>query len=125
MKTRSVDEASRLTEEVFRLIAGGDDEAVQARLHPQVREQLTPQRIGEAWRSALSECGSLEGFTNTRVELHDGTVLSEDEDVIGTVIGATRLMCEAGELVGRVALNETDQVVGLLIVPEHHGKLPF
>lgn len=125
MKTRSIDKASQLTEEIFRLIASGDDTAVQAHLHPQVREQLTPQRIGEAWRNALTECGSLEGFTNTHVELHDGTVLSEDGDIIGTVIGATRLMCEAGELVGRVALDETDQVVGLLIVPQNHGKLPF
>lgn len=125
MKTRSIDEAHRLTEEIFRLIAHGDDEAVQAHLHPQVRDQLTPQRIGDAWRSALSECGSLETFANTHVELHDGTVLTEDEAVVGTVIGATQLMCEAGELVGRVAFDETDQVVGLLIVPPGHGKLPF
>ena len=112
-------------QEIFRLIANGDDDAVQAQLHPQVREQLTPQLIGDAWRSAMAECGSLEAFTDTHVELHDGTVLTEDEEVVGTVIGATRLMCEAGELVGRAAFDETDQVVGLLIVPPDHGKLPF
>lgn len=125
MTRRSIDQIGALTHELFRLIAAGDDDAVQQRLHEGVRDQLTPERIGDAWRSALGVTGDLGSFEATHVELHDGTVLEEGEAVVGTVIGATRLICEAGEWIGRVAFDENDRVVGVLIVPPDHGKLPF
>ena len=90
-----------------------------------MREQLTPQLIGDTWVVALGMVGELEGFEGTHVELHDGTPLDADERVIGTVIGATVLRCEGGELVGRVAFDETSAIVGILIVPTDHGPLPF
>ena len=99
MTTRTITGLIEATEATFRLIADGSHDELQARLNPRVREQLTPQLIGDTWVVALGMVGELEGFEGTRVELHDGTPLDADERVIGTVIGATVLRCE--EAAGR------------------------
>ena len=125
MTTRTITGLIEATEATFRLIADGSHDELQARLNPRVREQLTPQLIGDTWVVALGMVGELEGFKGTHVELHDGTPLDADDSVIGTVIGATVLRCEVGELVGRVAFDETSAIVGILIVPTDHGPLPF
>ena len=114
-----------ITEQVFRCIAAGDHDQLEGLMHPRTVQELPRTEIAAVWAQALAEVGTLEGFSDTHVELPDGTRLAEDDEVLGTVVGATTLQCEAGELVGRVAVTAEGQVVGLLIVPTDHGELPF
>lgn len=114
-----------LTERVFRLIAAADYDALAALMDPRTATELPPELIAATWQSALSEVGELVAVRQTRVELADGAVLTEDEELLGMVIGSTTLEFEAGELHGRVAVAASGKVVGLLIVPLGHGPLPF
>lgn len=125
MKPRTLTGLTERTESTFRLITTGDHDTLQAHIREEARSQLTPTLIGDVWAEALGMVGELESFRDTHVELHDGTVLDENEAVVGTVIGATVLQCEGGDLVGRVAFDENEDIVGLLIVPTDHGTLPF
>jgi hypothetical protein len=60
------------------------------------------------------------------VELPGGeTVVADDDAIVGIVVGATVLACEAGELAGRAAFDDAGLIVGLLIVPVGHAPLPF
>lgn len=125
IEPRSVADVVGLTERVFTLIAAGDYETLMPLLHPQAARELTPDVIAETWRRVLAEVGTLQGAAGTHVELPGGGPVSSDDEVVGTVVGATTLECEAGQVHGRVAVADDGQVVGLLLVPTDHGPLPF
>lgn len=114
-----------ITEQVFDDIAAGDYAALEARLHPDVRSELSEQLISETWARVLAEVGAKESYADTHVVLPAGERIEDDEHVLGTVVGVTTLQCEAGELMGRVAVDEQQRVVGLLILPPDHQPLPF
>ena len=118
-------QVQEMTEQVFRLIAVGELEQLQELLHPQAREQLSEELIAETWAGVLAEVGALDSLDETRVETPDGDVIGPDEEVMGSLIGQTTLRCEAGEYLGRVAVDEQLRVVGLLIVEPGSGPLPF
>lgn len=122
---RSVQGLHELTEKVFALIAKGDYDDLGLVMNEQTAQELPASLIADTWRSVLAELGALERCNDTGLELPGGTPLDDDDQIIGTVIGATTLECEAGQLRGRVAFDENSQVVGLLIVPLDHGPLPF
>lgn len=122
---RSIRGLSERTEEVFALIAAGDYDGLELLMHPQAARELPAPVIADTWRAVLSEVGNLGSCTETRLELPGGAPLDEDDRIIGTVIGATVLDCEAGRVRGRVAFDEESRVVGLLLVPLDHGPLPF
>lgn len=125
LSTRDAAGIRELTEGVFTLIAAGDYEHLGALMHPVTAQELPPAMIAETWRAVLAEVGSLERCVETRVELPGGTPLAEGDEVIGIVVGATVLDCEAGQVRGRVAFDEQSKVVGLLVLPMKHGPLPF
>ena len=125
LQTRGIDQVRERTEQVFALIAAGDYEGLAEILHPATAQELSPELIAETWRRVLGDVGELQQCRDTRVELPGGEVIADDDRVIGTVIGATTLECEAGVAVGRVALDEDAKVVGILLLPENHGPLPF
>lgn len=126
ISTRSVAGLQKLTEDVFTHISAGDYETLATLMHPQTVVELPADVIADAWRRVLGEVGALERFSATRVELAGGAeVLGEHDTVIGTVVGATVIQCEAGEVQGRVAFDENNLVVGLLVLPMEHGPLPF
>lgn len=122
---RSVRGLQERTEKVFTLIAGGSYDDLGLLMNAQTAQELPAPPIADTWRSALSEVGALQCCSDSGLELPGGAPLDEDEQIIGTVIGTTTLECEAGQLRGRVAFDERSQVVGLLIVPLDHGRLPF
>lgn len=122
---RSSGDVADLTERVFALIAAADYDQLMPLLHPRTAEELPADLIAETWRAVLAEVGTLQRCTGTRVELSDGTLVGPDDEVSGVVVGATTLECEAGSVVGRVAVSADSQVVGLLLVPADHGPLPF
>lgn len=122
---RGVSDVRTITEHVFTLIATGDQDGLAAIMHPVTARELPRERIAETWRTVLGEVGALQSLRDTRVEMPGGAELSDDDEVVGTVVGATTLVCEAGEMTGRVAVNEDGLVVGILIVPEGYSPLPF
>ncbi|KAA9145991.1 hypothetical protein F6B41_17305 [Microbacterium lushaniae] len=114
------------TEHVFTLIATGDHAGLAQAMHPVTVRELPAETIADTWRTVLGEVGALQGFRDTRVEMPGGDdVLADDDAVVGTVVGATTLVCEAGEISGRVAVDDRGLVVGILIVPVGHSPLPF
>ncbi|MFI2101668.1 hypothetical protein ACH436_00095 [Isoptericola sp. NPDC019693] len=125
IRGRGTDEVVALTDRVFALVAAGQHEELAGLMEPRTAEELTPDVVGAAWRSVLAEVGGLDRCRGTQVELPDGSVVADGEQVLGTVIGTTTLVCEAGEVLGRVAFDDASRVVGLLIVPTDHGPLPF
>lgn len=118
MTTRSVDHVPALTEQVFREIDAGDYAAVRDRMPDEVAGVLTEDAVLGTWARVVGEVGNLDGFDGTRVEHGDGPAL-------GVVVGDTTLRCEAGELRGRVAVDDQDRVVGILVVPTDAVDLPF
>ena len=94
-------------------------------MHPDVRSELPESLIADTWARVLGEVGAKESYADTHVVMPAGERIDEDEQLLGTVVGVTTLRCEAGELMGRVAVDDQRRVVGLLMVPLDHGPLPF
>lgn len=123
--TMSTAQITAITEQVFDHIAAGDYSALEAKLHPDVRSELSEQIISETWARVLTDIGERESYADTHVAFPAGERIDNDEQVLGTVVGVTTLQCEAGEVMGRVAVDEQLRVVGLLIVAPDHHPLPF
>jgi len=121
----SLENITNLTERVFAHIASGDYASVDTLLHPDVRGELSEDLVMGTWRRVLAEAGALEGTSGTHVVLPGGEPIVDGEEVLGTVVGVTTLRFEAGELTGRVAVDPTARVVGILIVPPGQESLPF
>jgi hypothetical protein len=121
----SVQQTHALTEQVFGLISSGDYAGLEQLLHADVRAELSESLVMGTWSRVLAEVGALERMADTHVVLPGGERIEDDEEVLGTVVGVTTLHCEAGELMGRVAVDDAQRVVGLLIVPPGQQSLPF
>ncbi|BDZ41985.1 hypothetical protein GCM10025865_12840 [Paraoerskovia sediminicola] len=122
---RRTGDVGAITEEVFRCAASGDLDRLEGLMHPRTAEELPQEVVAETWHRVLTEVGALERCEGTRVETPDGTVVEDEEPLLGIAVGATTLVCEAGTLLGRVAVDQDLRVVGILIVPPDHGPLPF
>lgn len=121
----SIEEVRRTTEQVFELISAGEYDTLEQLIHPEVRDELPSSLIAETWTRLLSEVGSKESHGDTHVVLPAGERINDDDQILGTVVGVTTLHCEAGEMMGRVALDEQLRVVGLLIVTPDASSVPF
>lgn len=121
----SIDQIQLTTERVFGLIAAGEYDKLEQLLHPEVRSELPASLIAETWASVLTEVGAKESYVDTHVVLPAGEPIEEDDQILGTVVGVTTLNCEAGEMMGRVAVDDRHRVVGILIVPPDYSPLPF
>lgn len=105
------------TEEVFARLDAGDYDAVREQMPDEVAAVLTREAVLDTWARAVADTGNLETCRGSRLELPDRTPVDEGADVLGTVVGHTELVCEAGSWVGRVAWDEQRRIVGLLVVP--------
>ncbi|MGB5758038.1 MAG: DUF3887 domain-containing protein [Acidimicrobiales bacterium] len=112
-------------ERAFGLVASASYDALHQLMTPETADALTADLIAETWAKVLSEVGQLEVCRDTQAELSDGTSLDPDESVLGVMVAATTLQCEAGEMLGRIAFDENGKIIGMLIVPPDHGELPF
>lgn len=117
MTRREVADLVALTDRVFALIARGADD----RLRPLIREDaastLTADLIARTWTDVVGASGDLERCDGTHLETADGGVLDEGDEVVGSIIGVTTLVCEAGQWCGRVAFDADARITGLLILP--------
>ncbi|WP_338750208.1 hypothetical protein [Janibacter alittae] len=121
----SIDQVRRTTEQVFDLISAGEYDKLEQLIHPEVRNELPASLISETWARVLTEVGVKESYVDTHVALPAGERIEEDDQILGTVVGVTTLNCEAGEMMGRVAVDDHQRVVGLLIVTPDYSPLPF
>lgn len=121
----SITQIRRTTEQVFDLIAAGEYDKLEQLIHPEVRSELSASLIAETWARVLTEVGAKEHYADTHVVLPAGDRIDEDDQILGTVVGVTTLNCEAGEVMGRVAIDDQQRVVGLLIVPPDYSPVPF
>lgn len=112
----SIDRVRRITEQVFDLIGSGQYDDLEQLIHPDVRPELPASLIADTWARMLTEVGATESYADTHVVLPAGERIDEDEQILGTVVGVTTLKCEAGDMMGRVAVDDQLRVVGLLIV---------
>lgn len=121
----SVEHITALTERVFSLISTGQYDELEPLIHPDVREELPSSLIAETWVRVLAEVGAFESFSDTHVAMPAGERILEDARITGTVVGVTVMQCEAGEVMGRVAVDDQQRIVGLLLVSPEHSPLPF
>lgn len=121
----SIDQIRRITEQVFDLISAGEYEELEQLIHPGARMELPASLIAETWSRLLTEVGAKESYVDTHVALPAGERIEEDDQILGTVVGVTTLNCEAGEMMGRVAVDDQLYVVGLLIVTPDHSPVAF
>ncbi|NYE37811.1 hypothetical protein F4692_002944 [Nocardioides cavernae] len=111
------------TERVFTLVDGGAYDELRELLPDDVARVLTREAVLGTWAQVVAETGNLVRCEGTRVEPTGGE--PADGPVLGTVVGATTLVCEAGEWHGRVAVGHDGMVLGLLVVPLGAAGLPF
>lgn len=123
--TMSITEAQQMAERVFDLIGSGEHSQLQELIHPEAREELPAELIADTWARLLGEVGAVESYEDTHVALPAGERLAEGDSVLGTVVGVTTLSCEAGRMMGRVALDDQQRIVGLLVVSPEQSSLPF
>lgn len=105
------------TEEVFARLDAGDYEVLRERMADDVAAVLTREVVLDTWARVVADTGNLESCRGTRLELPDGSSVTEGDAVLGTVVGHTELVCEAGSWVGRVAWDERRRIAGLLVLP--------
>lgn len=133
MSARTIDHLPELAEKLFTYIATGKEELAMGMIHPTVRKELPWEMITETWNRCLTEHGGLESFTDTFVTYPGGLAPIEssatlgDSKMLGIAVVSTTLNQEAGELMGRVAFDKDDAIVGILYLPVDVSaeSLPF
>ncbi|WP_291278025.1 hypothetical protein [Galactobacter sp.] len=130
MQPQPTSTVKTITETLFRDIAAGDEAATMAALHPDA--DLSWDDIIAVWRHCVAEQGELEGFGETRVVAPGEGTPSEaseawrqDVVMLGLSVGVTTLRQEAGELMGRVAVDSQGRVGGVLVLPVDATEFPF
>lgn len=121
----SLDKIQKITERVFDLIGQAAYDDLEQLLHPEVRTELPPTLIAETWAAVLAEIGEPESCQDTHVVYPAGERIEDDAEILGTVVGVTTLQHEAGEMMGRVAVDEQLRVTGILLLPPGQQDLPF
>lgn len=133
MSARSIDHLKTLTEKFFTHVSKGEEELAMGMIHPSVRKELPWATISVTWNRCLIEFGALEELTGTFVTHPGGLAAADSLDslvdgkTLGIAVGVTVLNQEAGEIVGRVAFDQDDAIVGILYLPMDSPaeSLPF
>lgn len=113
------------TEAAFWSLSAGEVDELRRQMSTQAREVLTSQNLLDTWSRAVAEAGALERAEHSVAALTDRTVLDPNDAVVGTVVVATTLECEAGEWHGRIAWDADGAIAGLLVVAPGSGPWPF
>ncbi|GAA5118107.1 hypothetical protein GCM10023339_30130 [Alloalcanivorax gelatiniphagus] len=114
----------RTTERVFAALDAGRYDELRAMMPDDVARVLTRDVVLGAWARAVADTGNLVECRATVVQLPGGEDAPSGA-LLGTVVGATTLVCEAGEWQGRVALGQDGSLLGLLVTPLDAADLPF
>lgn len=114
-----------LTGEVFTALDADDIDRVQALMTPATARALDRKTLQQTWAAVLAETGRLQSVGRVALVEPDGAELTEDDRALGMVVARTTLHCEAGEWHARVAFDQDDLIIGLLVVPTERADLPF
>lgn len=131
MTQRNTADLPALTEKFFTHVAKGEEELAMGMMHPRVRKELPWESIVDVWKQVLQEAGELEGFDNTFVTTPKGmkpesSLLGKAMGkIMGTVVIVTTIKLEAGEIMGRLAFDNDDAIVGILYVPVDETQVAF
>ncbi len=125
MGKTKIEDVLTLTESTYTHIAQGQPLKVTERMTPEAAQELQPETLTRVWDQVVAELGKFLSCTDTHAQTSDGTVLPEDEEVLGTVIGVTTLRFEAGQMMGRVAINFEGNIAGILIIDPSSTSYPF
>lgn len=131
MAARSTDHLPELAEQFFTLVSKGDETGVMGMLHHRVRKELPWSDIIDLWTQVVTELGELEGFSDTFVTTPKGTrpeggILGKiGGKILGYAVAVTTVNFEAGEMMGRVAFDNDDAIVGILILPTDAEEFSF
>lgn len=119
MPTRPTTTITANTERLFRLINNSEWEGVTGLLHPDVRSELTPTVILEAWAKCIGDYGSFIECRNTLVTTASRTNGTEplSGNIVGSAVGVTTLQFEAGEFLGRISFDSDDRIDGIFVLP--------
>ncbi|GAA1939650.1 hypothetical protein [Nocardioides hwasunensis] len=124
MRSVGTEDVGPITERVFALVDQGDYDALRAQMPDDVARVLSRDVVLDLWARVVADTGNLVRCEDTVVEMPGGREVPRDT-ALGTVVGVTTLVCEAGEWQGRVAVGQDRQVLGLLVVPPGARDLPF
>lgn len=113
-----------ITEHVFTAIDAGRYADVRALMPDDVARVLTSEVVLDLWARVVADTGNLVRCEGSALQTPGGGALSEGA-WLGTVVGVTTLVCEAGEWEGRVAVGQDRRVLGLLVVEPGAPDLPF
>lgn len=113
-----------ITEHVFALLDAGRYDELRALMPDDVGRLLTREVLLDAWARAVADTGNLVRCEGTTLQLPGGEE-APGGAVLGTVVGVTRLVCEAGEWEGRAALGQDRRLLGVLVVPVGATDPPF
>lgn len=125
MSKTKVEDVLTFTESAYTHIAQGQPLRVTEAMTPEAAQELRPEDLTRVWDQVVAELGGFLGCTDTMAQATDGTHFSEDEEVLGTVIGVTTLCFEAGQMMGRVAINHDGKIAGILIIDPSATSYPF
>lgn len=125
MSPTTASEVAETTERVFALIDSGSYDVLEELMTAATAAELTRDVVLDTWAAAVGATGNLVRCTGTRLELPDGTVVTDGDAVVGNVVGHTTLECEDGAWLGRVAYDGDRRVVGLLVAPTGATDLPW
>lgn len=113
-----------VVERVFVAIDAGRYDELRAQMPDDVARVLTRDVVLDMWARVVADTGNLVRCEATVVEV-PGSEDPTEGAWLGTVVGVTRLVCEAGEWEGRVAVGQDRRVLGVLVVQPGATGLPF
>jgi len=131
LKPQAVQDLPTLAEKFLQHIARDEEAEAKAMMHSTTRRELPWSEIAEVWTRVLTEIGELEGFEDSVVTTVRGTrdessLLGKiSEKILGTAVVVTTLKHEAGEVMGRVAFDRDQNVIGILILPVDATEFVF
>lgn len=131
MTSSSTTDILVLTTRVFELLDAGDVDTLRALMSPEAAAVLTPDALLGTWARIVADTGRLVQVRPGGVDLPDGTRLppllgvDAPSRVVGSAVGHVELQCEAGEWLGRVAVDLDGRVTGVLALPPGTTDPPF
>lgn len=125
MPKNNTSHARQMIETCFTDIAAGAPEKVTALMTAETAATLTEADIVAVWDQVVAAIGAFQSCSNTTVESADGSELPDGEDVLGPVVAVTTLNFEAGEMMGRLAIDAQGKIAGILILEPGTTSYPF
>ena len=116
MRTKTDNALIPRAEQIYHQLDSGNYESVGAEMTFVVQRVLTEKKVMGVWSQVKTMAGSLESIGESFVRPSGRNA----------VVVETPLSFEAADVIGRIAYNKRDKIVGMLILPaENIASAPF